>query len=503
MQVTTSWTIFWQTLFCCLAITPSAVHAREVVLKQCESQLYSSSAAERCGEVDVALDHLGDNSRKLAAPVRMVLSGNPDASTRPPIIWLNGGPGMGNMDSAASSVLSKDFDIVHIGYRGVDFGPDLSCDNIAHAITSSKRLLIDGVTSLQAAIEQCIDAMEADGYSANSITLAQTVHDIDGVLEALNIEQAHFVGGSFGTRIALIYQEVFPERVAKSVLLGANPPGRTIWMPAALDKVLGRIADICTSSTRCSGSSEAMSMALRISDRAVQSGYPLPFDMARARVTAFLLAYDNTVLPMIVDAFEDANKGDATGLHTLAMAHDFALPRAGIVWGHFVLMAATADLDETVDYRVALAQSDGAPFGSPMAQLFWPAIQGLDLPLITPAYRRLKENDIEILLISGALDVSAPYEQVRDEIIPYRQNATHWIIEDAGHYNLYTSDIMREVGHFLTGDIAQQPTVPVPLVLRENIGLSDILKIGVSVIVLVISLFAWTVIRFLKRARHS
>lgn len=461
--------VFGLTGFLSLLWVPTTSAGTPPEFATCERSLYAAAAAEVCGTVEVELDHFKPGLGSLTAPVRIVRSPNEAARSRPPVIWLSGGPGLGNMAAAPISPLIDQFDVIQVGYRGVDFGPDLKCENVTRAITGSDRLMVDGVAALHTAIADCVGQLTSAGFAKDQFTVAQTVHDMDAVLEALGVASVHLSGGSFGTRIALIYQEAFPERVGRAVLMGANPPGGTVWMPAAIDRVLGRVADVCSRPEACIVSADEMRAALRLSDAeisAASGAEAQPFDMTRARITAFLMAYDKAALPTLAKGFLDAGRGDAAGLRALAGMHDFALPGAGIHWGHFVLMAATSDKVDGLDYRTALAPTADAPFGSPLAHMFWSAMQDIDFGSIPRAYRTLTPGAFETLFISGALDLSGPYEHVQDAILPVRPNATHWIVSDAGHSNLYTRTVMIEAANYLLGEPVQQPSPAAALVLR-------------------------------------
>ena len=444
----------------------------------CESGLYEGASAEYCGVTAVPADHFAEAGISLALPYRWVESNNPDADHRPPVMWLNGGPGLSNLKRAPLGEFLKDFNILFVGYRGVDTEPDLSCPEIGSAITSARRVLGDGVEATRKAIGQCLDQLENKGHDPLWFTVAQTIHDASHAQRLLGIDRVHIVAGSFGTRLGLLYQERFPENVARSVFIGANPPGRTIWTPQSIDAVLSRIAASCADPTACRASPQETLAALRYRSADDLRFLGFKFDGERARIASFLLAYDAGNLALIVDAFMDAQRGDTTGLWLLSLAHDPAVKASGISWGHFVLLGATADHEPDRDYATELSPSPAAPFGSPLAQLFWSAMPGADIPQIERDYRRLSERPHQTLLISGDLDLSAPFEQIENEIMPYRPNAAHWITPNAGHYNLYGRDLMEASATFLLHGAASPPAGQESLRLKPSLGLSDMAKIG-------------------------
>src|SRR5690606_11092040 len=59
--------------------------------------------------------------------------------------------------------------------------------------------------------------------------------DLDEVRAALGYEQINLYGGSYGTRAALTYLRLFPERVRTLTLDAVVDPGFVIFMDAAVD----------------------------------------------------------------------------------------------------------------------------------------------------------------------------------------------------------------------------------------------------------------------------
>ena len=458
------------------------------------------SKAEYCGSIDVPADHFNDSTGSIQIPFRWFESPDSTADSNPPVVAFNGGPGNSNLVRPFGMILQR-FNVLSIGFRGVDGGPALNCPRIEQAITESKRILEDGPAAVARAIDACIDDVESLGYSASMFSVAQTVQDVNAVQSALAIDRVHLFAGSFGTRLGLVYQEVFPGDVANSVFVGANPPGRTIWRPDAIDAVLRRISAICSYPEACRVNADEMLAALRHRSPGGESVLGIAFDDERARIAGFLMSYDNGMMPYVAQAFLSASRGDSAGLLALSLAHDFAVRSSGIYWGHFVLMAASSDLDADEDYATTLADDGKSPFGSPLARLFWPAMPAERLSLVDPSYRTLSSRDHKTLIISGELDLSAPYEQIVEEILPFRPNSTHWIVPGAGHYNLYGNDLLSAAAEFLSGAEVTQPASVAGTKLNPAFGPGAILKILAVLIGVFSSAILFALFRMAKRMR--
>lgn len=109
---------------------------------------------------------------------------------------------------------------------------------------------------------------------------------------------------------------------------------------------------------------------------------------------------------MVINAFEDAAKGDYAGLAMLSLSHDMMV--SGMMnWGHLMLMAGSVDFDDKRDYNVDLRASKNS-FGSPMARFLWNMITADTVSLLPADFRALKPIITPTLVIGGSLDISTP-----------------------------------------------------------------------------------------------
>ncbi len=459
--------------------------ADEPGLVPCPDRISARTLNELCGTVRVPRDHFAGDQASFELGIRWLESPNAEAASRPPVIYLNGGPGLSNLAAAPPEAITSEFNILLVGYRGIDGGPETSCPNVPAAITGTRRILEDGIARLEQAISTCIEGIESRSFPPRLLTVSQTIHDIAFVQASLRIDHAHILAGSFGTRLGLIYQDAFPDLVGRAVLIGANPPGHTIWRPDATDRVWQRVSVLCSRDNWCRGTPDEIYSALRY--RVPQGGFADRFmDTERARVMSFLLAYDAEMMPVVADIFLSASRGDLSGLYLLALAHDLGLESTGIHWGHFVLIAAQSDFQADRDYCADLAPSRSFPYGSPLAQLFWCAMPGDQIHLDCGRFRNLAHSTLPTLLISGELDVSAPFEQIQSHILPKRSSSWHWIVESAGHYNLYGSELMSAAAEFLISGEVRQPAFTVTPTFGLPLAVTSMLWAGIGLALLVL-----------------
>ena len=103
----------------------------------------------------------------------------------PPLVVVHGGPGMGHAYMRRLDALADDRQLVYYDQRGSGNSPV---------------------------------------GDPNRITFAGSVADLEGLREALGIEQLDLIGHSLGAWISILYAAAHPERVRSLVLASTGPP---------------------------------------------------------------------------------------------------------------------------------------------------------------------------------------------------------------------------------------------------------------------------------------
>lgn len=130
-------------------------------------------------------------------------------------------------------------DVFLVGYRGVDGSVRLDAPEVAAALRAGGDLL--GAPSRRRVAQAAAVAarrLHDSGVDVAGYTVAESLADLDDARTALGYERIDLLSESYGTRLALLYAQTYPERVHRSVLLGVNPPGRFIWDPMTADAQL-------------------------------------------------------------------------------------------------------------------------------------------------------------------------------------------------------------------------------------------------------------------------
>jgi len=139
-----------------------------------------------------------------------------------PVFFLHGGPGAAATTAAnrfADSWMRRDRDIVLVDQRGTGRSNPLrvalpgSDDNLQGYLDPI--FLVDLFQKAKLQLEQRADLRQ--------YTTPIAMDDLDDVRAALKYEQINLLGGSYGTRAALIYMRRHTDRVRTAVLTGVAP----------------------------------------------------------------------------------------------------------------------------------------------------------------------------------------------------------------------------------------------------------------------------------------
>lgn len=383
------------------------------------------------GFIVVTEDPSDTLSRKNMLPVLRIRSAN--RNPREPIFWLNGGPGLSNMNYRPLVALLENHDFVLVGYRGVDGSIVLRSEEIEHAMHGRDSDLLGdkSLQSLSEALEQFSAELQTRGVDVSHYTVRDVISDLEAARKAFGYERIDLFSVSYGTRVALIYGYLHPATVLQSAMIGANPPGRFVWNPKKIDEHLEYYDRLfAADSSRYDGRS--LSQSIRNPLARMPSRWSLfRLDPGKIRATTFALLYHKRSASLVFHCYRAAEQGDYSGLYMLQRAYDFMFP-SSLVWGDLFAKGGT-DFDSTVDYVSSMRDSETV-MGSPLSLLIWGSAVG-HWPLHTlPAeLRTVQASEVQTLLISGSIDFSTPAEYATADLLPSLPNGKQVILREMGH----------------------------------------------------------------------
>ncbi len=208
-----------------------------------------SRIAARCGVLPVPEDRSKRDGHSIDLRIAVVpaVSRNP---ARDPLVFLTGGPGQAATETyptlaPAFRRINRDRDVVLVDQRGTGGSNALRCPE-----EGGKDLALLDEDEIGPWVSRCLEALTGDPrFYTTSVAIA----DLDEVREALGYERVNLYGLSYGTRAALTYLRMFPERVRAVILDGVVPPTEVLGLDVAKDaeRAIELVIARCSSDPRC------------------------------------------------------------------------------------------------------------------------------------------------------------------------------------------------------------------------------------------------------------
>ena len=422
---------------------PAGAHAGQLKLTPCKYTTEKGSSSADCGTLIVPENRHNPHSRLIALPVIRIRATSAHPSN--PIFRLQGGPGITNMVFPAASRFTANHDVVLVGYRGVDGSSVLNCPEVTSALEHSADML--GQASFRAyadGFRACATRLTAHGVDLAGYTIPERVDDLEAARKALGYKQIDLVSESAGTRTAMIYAWMHPTSIHRSVMIGANPPGRFPFDRKTIDLQFQRYARLCAADAACSkGTNDLMATFKHTAVNMPARFLFLPIKKGDVlAATAFGMQESTDVdaplgAPMTIDSWVSAAHGDPSGLWFQSMFAGLAFPQA-FVWGEFASFGRI-DFPATRQY---FAHPDRSIIGSPGTAFLF---AGGELANAWPAatdegqYMHVRKSNVQTLVVSGALDMATPPQNATRELMPSLPNGHQVVLPQLGHADSFWS----------------------------------------------------------------
>ena len=418
---------------------PSGAHAGQLTLKPCTYATEHGSYAADCGTLVVPENRHDRRTRLIALPVTRIHARAAHPGT--PVFRLEGGPGLSNMQFRDASRFASDRDVVLVGYRGVDGSVRLDCPEVESAMRHASDLLAASYQRAAAgAYRSCASRLQASGIDLGGYSLPERVDDLEAARRALGYGRIDLLSESAGTRTAMIYAWRHPHSIARSVMIGVNPPGNFLWHPQTTDQQLRKYAAQCADDASCRLRTPDLAATLRDTDRTLPDRWLfLPIKKGNVRLATFFGLMSSTSAaaplsaPMTIGSWLDASHGDASGLWLLSVMPQLVFPTVQVKGD----VAAVARSDaaaarrsfRTTGRRPSILGSPGTDFlwaGGALDDA-WPA--GPD----DNAYSRVRRSLVPTLLIGGDLDLATPPQTATRELLGHLPNGHQVLLPHLGH----------------------------------------------------------------------
>jgi len=151
----------------------------------------------------------------------VVLPAIDNSDSKTPLMFLAGGPGQAaaELASALRNVfyeVRKTRDLILVDQRGTGASHPLQCEDAAEQnvyVSTPEDFSIEE-------INHCIEQLTGELSQYNS---ENAIRDFDAVRIALDHKQINIYGGSYGSRVGLVYMRMFPESLRSVVLDSVGP----------------------------------------------------------------------------------------------------------------------------------------------------------------------------------------------------------------------------------------------------------------------------------------
>ncbi|MCX2720097.1 alpha/beta fold hydrolase [Lentiprolixibacter aurantiacus] len=212
----------------------------------------------KAGAIWVPENHDAPEGKKIRISYLVIKSGD-KATLNYPVIYFSGGPGGNTLNPGMVNFLMEQpilgsRDVILFDQRGIGYSsalPDMSFE--AFDILAKDADFEEELTLTRAMISKYRDKCREAGIQPQFYNSFQNARDVGMLFKHLGYEQYNLMGGSYGTRLARVIQDMFPEYIHSSVLDSPAPLSSDFLLSRleSYSLALGRIFDYCNQSPEC------------------------------------------------------------------------------------------------------------------------------------------------------------------------------------------------------------------------------------------------------------
>jgi len=368
-----------------------------------------------CGTFEVWENRAEASGRRI--PLRVVVMPALSREPRPdPLLILAGGPGQAATEireflQPLTRRVQEQRDVIFIDQRGTGASSPLDCE-VEEDLEASP----DAAAASLEALKECLAGYEAD---TRQYTTPNAVDDFDEVRERLGYERLNLWGGSYGTRVALVYLRRHPDHVRSAVIDGVAPVDMELplYFPRDGERALSLLFEACAKDEGCARAypdlerrTRSMLAELQRSPRHVTLTHPLTGLPEQLEVdgelvggivrTALYSSEVGALLPLLLTRAAD---GDISGLAAIAGAAG----ASGISPGLMLSVLCTEDVAR-IDPARAQEAAKGSFLGVLPVERLRDACAAWPKGTLPEGYSEPVTSDRPVLVLSGELDPVTP-----------------------------------------------------------------------------------------------
>jgi pimeloyl-ACP methyl ester carboxylesterase len=397
--------------------------------------------AARCGQLQRALDPAAPQGQQIGLHYA-VLPALARNSKSDPVFFVVGGPGQSAIALAgtASRLLARfgmRRDIVLVDQRGTGRSAPLSCGDEAAVLPL--RDAVDPASQLQRAIV-CLARLQALSHGdLRHYTSSIAAADLDAVRQALGAERINLVAVSYGTRVALEYQRLFPRHVRRVVLDGVAPPDMLLPQASATDAqaAFDALLKACDRDAACRSRHPRLAEQWRALLASLPRELPVvhphtgrsePLMLQPEMLQSMLRSalYAPLTASALPAALQEAADGRLGALAALSSALGSRRGADALALGQHFSVICSEDMQ--------LPPAQPTPdFGRGLAPLYEAVCAAWPRAALPPGFRDLPPASAAVLLLSGGIDPATPPRHGERVARALGPKSRHEVVPNAGH----------------------------------------------------------------------
>ena len=430
-------------------------HAENITINKCWFESKESWPASECGVLTVPEDYSKPEGRKVKLPFIVFKADEPNNKTYPLVIAGGGGPGgaLGiseeNKNTFDSSIWSSWYvstfeagrDLILMDNRGVGSSmPRLNCYEVEKADMESldKTLTVDDVVKItKDSFGACKQRLVEQGIDVSQYHVINAAKDLEELRIALGFKQLNVYGISYGTRVSLVYERLYPDSARSLILDGVYPQSSRPFedIPRQNYEAIKRVINKCQEDNQCMGQfgfnlEERLADFLEKLDKSpitVSITSPKDYEPIDVVVTPdvffdsmYAMMYDEYAIAYIPKYLYSAFRGNTD--HLSEMVRDYYVKdivNSPVDAGAFTSYACFDDLPFT-DYSAARSAIKKYPLQQYSNKYIIEVIKSMcktwDVPAVTADFRETYKIETPVLIYSGELDPVTPAELAKPVI---------------------------------------------------------------------------------------
>ncbi|MEW6286397.1 MAG: alpha/beta hydrolase [Chloroflexota bacterium] len=395
----------------------------------------------RCGTWQVPEDRSNPDKRQIELSIAVI----PAVTRAPepdPLFLLAGGPGQAAIETFSAALpylfnIHQKRDIVLVDQRGTGKSNPLQCLRLEDEWADDE----EAIESLQS----CPKELDADvRFYHTEIAMK----DLDEIRSALGYEKINLYGISYGTRAALTYLRMFPERVRTITLDAVVDPGFVMYQDTAADgqAALEAFFARCETDNACKTSfpnlrNEFDELLARLENTSAEVNIRHP----RTNKPLHLTVTHDLIINM---TFQTLYSPDLVAtlplsIHTAYADENYAplisqafLVNAGVYDGMYYAVTCTEDAPFLPSAEEIPSSANENIFDNRTTD-FVKVCEAWQKGEVSPGFREPVVSNVPALLLSGSADPITPPHHA-EEVAKYLTNSVHLVFPGMGHGNLFS-----------------------------------------------------------------